>query len=103
MIGLNSTPQVPEMTCDTGYSDMAEITQIGFRHIEIVEMLVKKQDIHERIGGLYVKFGMGASNVGATESDLNPAAIIPVLEIGIQRFEKESNLSVDAAKINPST
>jgi hypothetical protein len=29
------------------------------------------------------------------------AAIIPVLEIGLQKFEKESNIAVDAAKVNP--
>ncbi len=30
-----------------------------------------------------------------------PAAIVPVQEIGIQKFEVESNLTVDAAKVNP--
>jgi hypothetical protein len=30
-----------------------------------------------------------------------PAAVIPVLEIGLQKFEKETNISVDAAKVNP--
>jgi hypothetical protein len=29
-----------------------------------------------------------------------PAAIIPVLEIGLQKFEKENNLSIDAASVN---
>ena len=27
--------------------------------------------------------------------------MIPILQMGIQRFEKENNLSVDAAKVNP--
>jgi hypothetical protein len=80
---------------------MAEITQMAFKHVEIVEMLIKKQQIHEGIWGLFIKFGIAASNVGATEAELNPAAIIPVLEIGLQKFEKETNLSLDAAKVNP--
>lgn len=80
---------------------MAEATQISFKHAEIVELMLKKQGIHEGIWGLFIKFGMGASNVGPTETDLNPAAIIPVLEIGLQKFEKESNIAVDAAKVNP--
>lgn len=80
---------------------MAEATQISFKHRELVELLIKKQGIHEGIWGLFVKFGMGASNVGPTEADIMPAAIIPVLEIGIQKFEKESNIAIDAAKVNP--
>jgi len=42
-----------------------------------------------------------ASNVGPSEAALMPAAIIPVLEIGLQKFEKVTNLSVDAAQVNP--
>ncbi len=80
---------------------MAESTQIAFKHTEIVELLLKKQDIHEGIWGLFIKFGLGASNVGPTDSDLNPAAIIAILEIGLQKFEKETNISVDASKVNP--
>lgn len=80
---------------------MPEISQIGFKHTEIVELLLKKMNIHEGIWALFIKFGIGASNVGPTESELNPAAIIPILEIGLQKFEKETNISVDAAKVNP--
>jgi hypothetical protein len=81
---------------------MPEISQVTFKHTEIVELLLKKQGIHEGIWGLFIKFGLGAANVGATEGgELNPAAIIPVLEIGLQKFEKVTNLSVDASIVNP--
>ncbi len=80
---------------------MPEATQIIFKHKELAEILVKQQRIHEGIWGLYVRFGLGAQNVGVSDADLNPTAIIPVLEIGLQKFEKETNLSVDAAKVNP--
>jgi hypothetical protein len=80
---------------------MPEATQIAFKHSELVELLIKKQDIHEGIWGLYIKFGLSASNVGPTEAELMPAAILGVLEIGLQKFEKESNLALDAAKVNP--
>lgn len=80
---------------------MPEATQIVFKHRELVELLIKSQGIHEGIWGLFVRFGLGASNVGASEAELQPAAIIPVLEIGLQKFEKESNISADAAKVNP--
>jgi hypothetical protein len=81
---------------------MAETRQIAFKHTEIVEMMLKKQDIHEGIWGLFVKFGLQATNVGADDRSLMPAAIVPLLEIGLQRFEKLNNLSVDAAQVNPA-
>lgn len=80
---------------------MPEATQITFKHKELAEILVKQQGIHDGIWGLYVRFGLGAQNVGVSDADLNPTAIIPVLEIGLQKFEKETNISVDATKVNP--
>jgi hypothetical protein len=80
---------------------MAEASQFMFSYREVVEALIKKQGLHEGIWGLSVNFGIQATNVGPNELDLKPAAIIPILSIGIQRFEKENNLSADAAKVNP--
>jgi hypothetical protein len=80
---------------------MPEATQILFKHKELAEILVKHQGIHDGIWGLFVNFGIGASNIGPSEADLQPAAIVPVLGIGLQKFEKETNISVDAAKVNP--
>jgi hypothetical protein len=81
---------------------MPEATQIAFKHAEIVELLIKKQGIHEGIWGLFIRFGLNASNVGPNEMELMPAAILGVLEIGLQKFDKETNLALDAAKINPA-
>lgn len=80
---------------------MAEPTQIIFSYKEVVEALVKKYGLHEGIWGLWVKFGIKAANIGATDIDLKPAAIIPILELGLQKFEKENSISVDASKVNP--
>ncbi len=80
---------------------MGEATQISFKHIEVVEMLIKKQGLHDGIWGLFIKFGLGATNVGNSEAELVPAAIITVMEIGLQKFEKVTNLSLDAAVVNP--
>ncbi len=82
---------------------MAEASQITFTHKEVVEALLKKQGIHKGIWGIYVKFGIAAANIGGSDSDLNPSAIVPVLQIGLQKSEKENNLSADAAKVNPKT
>lgn len=81
---------------------MAEPKQISFTHKEIAELLVKGQGLHEGIWGIFIKFGLRGMNVGTADSDLLPAAIVPVAEIGLQRFDSENNLSVDAAKVNPA-
>ena len=80
---------------------MAEATQITFTHQEVVEALLKKQGVHEGLWAIYIKFGIRAANVGGSDASLMPSAIVPVLEIGIQKSDSESNLSVDAAKSNP--
>jgi len=79
---------------------MAEASQIIFDFKEVAEALVKKQGLREGIWGLYVKFGIKAANIGGDESDLRPAAIIPILELGLQKFDTHNNLTVDAAKVN---
>jgi hypothetical protein len=81
---------------------MPETSQLTFSFKEIVTALVKAQGIHEGIWGLFVNFGLQATNIGPNEGELRPAAIIPVLSIGLQKFEKENFLSVDAAKVNPN-
>ena len=82
---------------------MPEATQFVLTHRELVELLIKKLDLHEGIWGLSVKFGLGAANIGPTPgADLMPAAIVAVQEIGLQKFDAESNLALDAAKVNPT-
>ena len=79
---------------------MAETKQIAFTHKEVVEALLKQQGIHEGIWSLYVEFGLGAANVGQSDDNLLPTAIIPVVKIGLQKADKVNNLSVDAAQVN---
>jgi hypothetical protein len=80
---------------------MPETGQIIFTYKELVETLVKSQGLHEGIWGLFVRFGLSAANVGENDATLKPAAIIPILQMGLQKMEKESNMAVDAAKVNP--
>lgn len=80
---------------------MAEAALITFSHKEVVEALIKKQGIHEGIWGLYMKFAIHATNVALGSPDLLPAAVVPVLEVGLQKFEELNNLSIDAAVVNP--
>jgi len=80
---------------------MPEMSQLTFSFKEIVSALIKAQDIHEGVWGLFVHFGLQAHNIGPNENDLRPAATVPVLALGLQKFEKVTNLSVDAALVNP--
>lgn len=74
-----------------------------FTHKEIAEVLIKKKGIHEGLWGIYLEFAIvGANIAGPGEGEANPAAIVPVLKIGLQKFDKETPLSVDAAKVNPA-
>ncbi len=80
---------------------MADINDYTFDYKEVVEALIKLQDIHEGIWQLSVEFGLAAANIGPRSEDLKPTAIIPIVKMGIQRSTKETNLSVNAGKVNP--
>lgn len=81
---------------------MAETKMFTFSYKELAEILVKQQDIHSGLWGVYIRFGIGAANIGDPENGvLVPSAIVPVREIGLQRFDEASNLTVDAAQVNP--
>lgn len=82
---------------------MPEIKNFTFDHKEIAEAIIKHQDIHEGLWGVYIEFGIVGANInqGPGEGNLLPAAIVPVMKIGIQRFDKPSSLTVDASKVNP--
>jgi hypothetical protein len=70
---------------------------------EVAALIVKDRDLHEGHWGLLVKFGIGATNVKSPETDETaPAAIVPIVSLGIRRFDSPSSMTVDAAKVNPS-
>jgi hypothetical protein len=82
---------------------MPEARQIAFSFQELAEVLVRQQEIHEGLWGIYTQFGIAAANVNGPEGGIVPAAIIPVQGIGIQRFDVEvEGLTVDAATVNPA-
>ncbi|MFD1555991.1 hypothetical protein ACFSHT_10200 [Paraburkholderia silviterrae] len=82
---------------------MAEATQYMFTHREVVTALLKKQNIHEGIWALAVNLGFGVVNVGPSQDDINPTAMVPIMGIGIQKSDSLNALSVDAAEVNPLT
>ena len=80
---------------------MAEADRIVFTYKEVAESLVKKHQISEGIWGLYIKFGIQGANVGPTPDNVRPTAIIPVLEIGLQKMDALSSIAVDASELSP--
>lgn len=80
---------------------MAEPTQFIFTYKEVVTALLKQQGIHKGIWSLALSFGISAVNAGPNAEQLAPAAIVPILGIGIQKATEINNLSVDASAVNP--
>lgn len=80
---------------------MPEANNYLFNYKEISEVLVRHLDLHEGIWGIYIEFGIQGANIGQ-EDNLTPAAIVPVVRVGLQRFDKLNSLSVDAAEVNPA-
>ena len=78
---------------------MATAKQVTFTHKELAELMVRDLGIAEGLWGIYVRFGLQARNIGSSETDLQPAAIVPIVEIGVQKFDKPTNLTVDAAEL----
>jgi len=78
---------------------MAEIKQITFTHKEIAQWLMEKSGIKEGHWGIYLEFGLNGANLELAPGNMSPAAIIPVLKIGIQRFDTPNPLTVDAARV----
>jgi hypothetical protein len=80
---------------------MAEPNNITFSFKEIATLMIKDQNIHQGYWGIAVRFGISATNAGLSEADIKPTAIVPIVDIGLQKFEELNNLSVDAAEVNP--
>lgn len=82
---------------------MSQIDQYKFDYQEVVEALLVKQGIKTGLWVLAVEFGIGASNMGTDEQSLKPAAIVPLLSIGLARSKTPSNLTVDASTLIPKS
>jgi hypothetical protein len=80
---------------------MADIQSYSFNFKEVAEALVKHQGLHEGIWQLAFEFGFSAINAGPNVNDLRPAIINTMVKVLLTKVEQETNLAVDAAKVNP--
>lgn len=80
-----------------------QVEEFKFSFREIVEALIKQQGLHEGIWMLAVQFGIGAANIQDPEkgTDPVPAAIVPIISIGLQKKPELNPLAVDASVVNP--
>jgi hypothetical protein len=80
---------------------MADVNQYIFTPQAVAEALVKMQGLREGIWGLYVEFGVVSTTAGPSRDQQVPAAVVPVVKLGLQRMPAENSLAVDAARVNP--
>jgi len=82
---------------------MPETNSLTFTYKEVVEALIRYNNLHEGLWGLSIEFALAAANVAPEPGgDLLPTAIIPVKKIGLTRSNEINNLTVDAAEVNPT-
>ncbi|MEM5789131.1 MAG: hypothetical protein AAGU11_17595 [Syntrophobacteraceae bacterium] len=82
---------------------MPEVKSLDYSLKEVAEILIKQTDIHEGYWGLMFQFGLSGANVTGPDESTVPAAIIPVLRLGLQKFDKPNSLTVDASVVNPQS
>jgi len=74
-----------------------------FSLIELTEILIKHQGLHEGLYNLTVQFQIAVGAIGPAPELIYPGAMLGVSRIGLSKTEKEkvNNHTVDAAKTNP--
>lgn len=80
---------------------MAEASQYTIPYTELAALAVKHLDIHEGYWSIFVRFGIQAANMSLNNAPHVPTAIVPILEIGVNRDKEPGPLAVDAAAVNP--
>jgi hypothetical protein len=82
---------------------MPEVSQFAFKHKELLELMVKKADLHEGKWMMLVNFGFAAANFGPTPEEISPGGIVVVSSIGLQKATDDAppSLVIDAAEVNP--
>jgi len=82
---------------------MAEATQFVFSHKELVEILIRHQNLHDGIWAASFQLGMGNTQVPSpTGGETLPAVVVTIFGVGLQKADKEGPSALDAAKVNPA-
>lgn len=68
---------------------------------ELTRVLVQHFDVREGTWGVYVEFGIAGTNLHVQDAGLVPAAMVPIMKVGIREFPAGTPLAVDAASALP--
>lgn len=76
-----------------------------FSLIELTEILVKSQDLHDGLYNLSVQFQIAVGAVGPSPELIGPGAMFGVSRIGLSKTEesKRNIHTVNAAEVNPAS
>ena len=85
---------------------MAEINQWNFTHQEVLELLIKKADVHEGTWAISFNLQMVAGTFPISPSSILPGAAILIQGLALQRIPADQPqppgaATMDAAKVNP--
>ena len=84
---------------------MAETKSLTFSYKELAGILIKDQKLHEGLWGVIFEFGLAGGLFAFPPGGdvVVPTAMIPIVKVGIQRFDEANPITVDAAQVNPAT
>lgn len=68
---------------------------------EVTEVLVKHYGLHEGLYDLYLEYRLGFGNVGLSQDDLLPSAVVGIYKLGVTQVSAMGPMTVDVAKANP--
>lgn len=80
---------------------MPETTEFEYSYKELATLLVKDRGLHEGIWGVTINFALNATNFGPNKEEVIPTAILHVVTIALRKHDQVTNVSVNAAEVNP--
>lgn len=85
---------------------MADVNQYAVTHKELLELLIRHNNVHEGQWTLMVGMQIGTGNFGPTPEQSNPGIMATINQFGIQRIlpgitPGPGSVILDAAKLNP--
>jgi hypothetical protein len=77
---------------------------VNFSLVQLAEILVKSQGLHEGLYNLSIEFQIGVGAIGPSPESICPGAMIGISRIGLLKTEesKKNIHTVNAAEVNPA-
>lgn len=72
---------------------------------EFTELLIRERNVHSGDWAPYFRFGLNVANINVEYpegvTNMRPASLVSLLELGIQQFPEPTPMTLDAGKVNP--